>query len=248
MKSTLSILAAALFLSSAVASGAEPAADVTGTWLGTLEAGAVKLRVVFNISAAAGGGLTATMDSLDQNARGIPVDSVIVNGTALRLEVNAVRGVYEGTVDATGTSVTGQWTQGPNPLPLNLAKTPADSAALTGEMLSPDDLVASKEAAQKIVGIWNGTLSAGGGSLRLRVNISKAATGAAAGTMDSLDQGAFGLPLSVITLREGKVRFEVRGVGGVYEGTLAAEGTTVSGQWHQQGQTLPLDFQLAKPE
>ena len=46
--------------------------------------------------------------------------------------------------------------------------------------------------------------------------------------MDSLDQGAKDIPLSRITHKEGKVRFEVSGVGGVYEGTLATDGTTLA--------------------
>ena len=47
------------------AAPAQSTADVQGTWLGTLDAGGVKLRVAFAISNAASG-LTATMDSLDQ--------------------------------------------------------------------------------------------------------------------------------------------------------------------------------------
>ena len=62
MKHALSVLAAALLLSSAVANGDEPARNVVGSWQGTLDAGTARLRIVFNIARAAGGGLTATMD------------------------------------------------------------------------------------------------------------------------------------------------------------------------------------------
>ena len=47
------------------------AADITGDWLGTLEVGATRLRIVFHISKNATG-LTATIDSPDQNASGLP--------------------------------------------------------------------------------------------------------------------------------------------------------------------------------
>jgi hypothetical protein len=77
------------------------------------------------------------------------------------------------------------------------------------------------------------------------MNITKSPAGAAAGTLDSLDQGANGIPLSAITLKDGKVRFEARGIGGIYEGTLAADGATLNGQWQQGGQTLPLDLKKA---
>jgi hypothetical protein len=247
-----SSLAAALFISSALSSAAAPSQDLTGAWRGTLDAGGVKLRVVFNITEAEDGGWTATMDSLDQGARGIPVDSIAVESSAMNIEVKAVQGKYSGTLDEAGTALKGQWTQGPNSLPLNLVKGPADNAAQatesTAEVLSPEDLEASKAAAQKIGGTWNGTLDAGGTSLRLRLNISTAGNGAATGTIDSLDQGANGIPLSAITLKEDKVRLEARGIFASYEGTLTANGTAIEGTWHQGGQTMPLDFQKPKSE
>jgi hypothetical protein len=97
----------------------------------------------------------------------------------------------------------------------------------------------------KTPGTWSGALTTPTGTLRLRLNISKSATGAATGTMDSLDQNANGIPLSAITLKDGRVRFEVRGVGGVYEGTLAADGSTLNGEWQQGGGSLPLEFKKA---
>lgn len=116
------------------------------------------------------------------------------------------------------------------------------------EVFLPADLTANHDAAQKITGIWNGALVTPGPTLRLRVTITKTATGAATGTMVSLDQGTSEIPVRAITLKEGKVRFEVPGVGGLYEGTLASDGTTLSGQWQQQGNTLPLDLQKTKTE
>ena len=248
MKNILSILTALFLFSSAVASGAASSKEMTGSWQGTLTAGQTKLRVVFNINQSANGGLTATMDSLDQNARGIPVDSVTLTGTSLSISVKAVQGLYQGTMDAAGKAITGQWSQGPNTLPLNLVKGTGTEAASPTEALSPADLEASKEVVQKMAGTWNGALATGGPVLHLRINLTKTANGTATGTMDSLDQGANGLPLSAIALKTGKVRFEVPGVGGVYEATLAADGATLTGHWQQNGQTLPLDFQKAKTE
>jgi hypothetical protein len=44
------------------------------------------------------------------------------------------------------------------------------------------------------------------------------------------------------------VRFEARGVGGVYEGTLASDGVTLSGNWQQGGGSLPLEFKKTSPK
>jgi len=65
------------------------------------------------------------MDSLDQGARDIPVNSVTIKDNSLRLEVNSVNGVYEGTLDKSGLKATGQWTQGGKALPLALEKSEA---------------------------------------------------------------------------------------------------------------------------
>jgi hypothetical protein len=45
---------------------------------------------------------------------------VVVTGASLRMEVKAVQGVYQGTLDAAETSAAGQWTQGPISLTLNI--------------------------------------------------------------------------------------------------------------------------------
>ncbi|MBE0542665.1 MAG: hypothetical protein IH623_15010 [Verrucomicrobia bacterium] len=245
MKKIISLLSVAMLMSSAVAFGATPVDNMAGDWGGTLQAGSSKLRVVFKISKGDRGALTAKMDSIDQGAHNIPVDTVTLKDKTLRMEVKAVQGVYEGTLDAAGMKATGQWTQGPQSLPLILEKRQGTNSPFAGEKIPSADLAANKQAAVKLAGTWNGALAAGGTSLRLRLNITKTSNGEATGTMDSLDQGANGIPLSALTFKDGKVRFEARGIGGVYEGTLATEGDTLSGQWQQGGQTLPLNFKKA---
>ena len=55
---------------------AVPDENVEGTWLGTLQAGGGALRIVFHISRDSVGVFTATLDSPDQGAIGIPVDAM----------------------------------------------------------------------------------------------------------------------------------------------------------------------------
>ena len=57
-----------------------------------------QLRLVLHITKAADGGLTATLDSVDQNANGIPVKSATLKNSKLNLDVEAVHGTYDGTV------------------------------------------------------------------------------------------------------------------------------------------------------
>jgi len=52
------------------------AQDIVGDWIGTLHAGSADLRVLVHITKGTEGALRAQMDSLDQNARGIPISSI----------------------------------------------------------------------------------------------------------------------------------------------------------------------------
>src|ERR1035441_1066869 len=124
-----SALLAAILLSSPIAFGAVSTNGITGNWLGTLDAGSVRLRVLFKITQAPGGALTAKLDSLDQGASDLPVDSATLNGDAVRMEVKMVQGVYEGTLNKAGTKMTGRWQQGPSTLPLTLERSEAGDAA-----------------------------------------------------------------------------------------------------------------------
>lgn len=93
--------------------------NITGTWQGTLHA-EKDLRIVFKVSKADTGGLKATMYSIDQNARAIPA-SVAVQGVTVKFAVVAIGGTYEGKLASSdGTAITGVWSQGPKPLPLDL--------------------------------------------------------------------------------------------------------------------------------
>lgn len=101
-------------------------ADVAGDWLGTLELGAMKLRIVFHITNSPGG-LKATMDSPDQNATALPISSAQLNGASLRLESEQLHGEFNGMVSADLASINGTWKQGGLlPLVLKRAKSTAE--------------------------------------------------------------------------------------------------------------------------
>jgi hypothetical protein len=237
-------LLATLLLSAATVLGAPSTNDLAGNWKGALEVGQAKLRLLFKVSRTPTGVLTAKLDSLDQGARDIPVETVVTKDNTVRMEVKSVHGVYEGSFDAAGKKITGTWQQGPQSLPLTLERTQG-SVAAEPETLSPADLAASKQAAQKLIGVWNGALAAGPANLRLKVTITKTSVGVATGTLESVDQGAKDIPLSAITCKEGAVHFEARGIGAFYDGTLSPAGVMLTGQWHQSGQAMPLEFKKA---
>ncbi len=119
--SRLSLLLAAafVFLSPFEAAGQDA---LLGSWSGPLRAGGMELRIVFHLEEAADG-LTATMDSPDQGATGIPASDVTVTGDSLTLAVDRIGGTYRGVLSPAGDTLDGTWTQSGQSVPLTLAGT-----------------------------------------------------------------------------------------------------------------------------
>jgi hypothetical protein len=92
---------------------AEKAPAIVGDWEGTLDAGAQgKLRVLLHVTQAKDGSLSATMDSPDQNATGIPVTTITYKEPALHFESEPIKGSYEGKMNKENTGIAGDWSQG----------------------------------------------------------------------------------------------------------------------------------------
>ena len=71
------------------------AQSLSGSWSGSIDVGTAKLPLVFHISDAPAG-LTATMDSPAQGAKGIPVDSVSCEGMTVRMAIVKLGVTIEG--------------------------------------------------------------------------------------------------------------------------------------------------------
>ncbi len=107
-------------------------------------------------------------------------------------------------------------------------------------------LFACLAQAQDIAGDWQGTLSVGPAELHLVLHITKGPDGALKATLDSVDQGANGILVSSITLKDSKLNLGIDAVHGTYEGTVSPDAKTISGTW-TQAQGLPLEFKRAVP-
>jgi uncharacterized protein (TIGR03435 family) len=101
--------------------------------------------------------------------------------------------------------------------------------------------------AQTLGGNWQGTLQAGR-ELRVVFTISNADGGGLRGVMYSIDQGAQAVPVSAVTLQGTTVRMSIAPIGGAFEGTLSADGASISGTWTQGGAPQPLTLRRATPE
>ena len=116
----LSMIALAIFSPTTLLSQ-----DITGTWQGTLDAGARKLRIVFKI-ASQDDKLKATLYSIDQPAPPMPASAVTKDGSNIKITIG-VLGTYEGKLAATGNEIAGTWTQAA-PMPLTLVRATPETA------------------------------------------------------------------------------------------------------------------------
>ncbi|HEY9054317.1 MAG TPA: alpha/beta fold hydrolase [Rectinemataceae bacterium] len=117
----LAALAAFMVLSCPWAQEPVSVSSLAGEWIGTLQAGGARLRIVFRVTSGEGG-FTAVMDSPDQGAKGIPVSSASLEGSAIVFDLKNIGGRYEGTLDAAGGKIAGFWKQGGLRFPLDLVK------------------------------------------------------------------------------------------------------------------------------
>jgi hypothetical protein len=101
--------------------------------------------------------------------------------------------------------------------------------------------------ATQIDGQWNGLLDIYGTKLRLVIHITEPDSGLVA-TLDSPDQGAYGLVADSISFADGTVKFALKQLNATYDGTL--EGDLIKGTFRQAWLELPLELsreELAAP-
>lgn len=82
-----------------------------GNWHGVLKVGPAEVRLIFRVTKDKDGNLKATLDSPDQGAKGIPLDSVTREGRDVKFESKAAKAVYEGQLSEDGLSIAGKWKQ-----------------------------------------------------------------------------------------------------------------------------------------
>jgi pimeloyl-ACP methyl ester carboxylesterase len=103
------------------------AQDIAGQWYGQLKVQGIQLRLVFNITQT-DKGLSATMDSPDQGAKGIPATASFEN-PVLKIEIAMAKIAYEGTLGQDNI-IAGTFKQGGQSFPLNLSKTKIEKEKL----------------------------------------------------------------------------------------------------------------------
>lgn len=103
------------------------AQDITGQWNGVLNVQGIQLRLVFNVTKT-GNGYSATMDSPDQGAKGIPVTNTSFDNPKIKFEVSSARIEYNGELKE--NEITGTFKQGGQEFPMNLSRKAIEKEAV----------------------------------------------------------------------------------------------------------------------
>ena len=105
---------------------ASPPSEIDGSWFGTLDVGAAKLRLELKITTTAG--LKASLVSLDQGNAEIPATATR-DGLAIKLEMKSIGGALEGKFDKDFTRIDTTFTQNGASFPLVLTRAKSEAAA-----------------------------------------------------------------------------------------------------------------------
>jgi len=91
-------------------------------------------------------------------------------------------------------------------------------------------------------GRWTGSLQAGEALLHLVLHVAKSEDGSLKATIDSLDQGVYGIEVTALAQKDSTLHFNVASVGASYEGKFSADHGSIEGDWTQGSASLPLVF------
>lgn len=216
--------------------------SAAGHWEGALEVPSGQLDLIVDLAPAEGGAWKGTINVPAQGIKGYPLPQIAVDGATISFAMAGIPGdpTFKGKLSADGNTFSGELTQGGATVPFKLArKAEAPAPAAPGTTAAKPAPAA--QTASTIPGVWQGTLEVPGGiQLRLVLKVTKGDDGALKATVDSPDQGAMDMPVTTITQNGDAVSFEMKTIGGAYEGTLNKEGSQIAGQWKQGGGSLPL--------
>lgn len=109
--------------------------NIEGVWLGAIEAGGTKLRLALKISRSPAGVLVAKLDSLDQGANDLPIDTITLDGDIVRFAATNLGLSFEGKLSADGSEIVGTLNQGPGTFPLTFKR--ADKLPTPGRPQDP---------------------------------------------------------------------------------------------------------------
>ena len=237
---TLVVPSILALVSLSAAFAAAPAPGAAGHWEGSITVQGQELPIVVDLDRGPDGAWKGEIDIPMQGIRNLALDAVASDAAAVSFHMPGIPGdpTFKGTVS--GDSVAGDLSQSGQTFPFHLTRKGA--ATLGAKPADGPALVEKGVPGKGVEGEWHAVLSNGTTSLRLVVHVKKTGEAAYAGTMDSIDQGAKDLPIDTVTFDGTRFKFAMAAIQGSYEGTLAADGSKITGTWSQAGGSAPLEL------
>jgi uncharacterized protein len=213
-----------------------PTAAPAGHWEGTLEVPGQTLAIQIDL-AKKGATWDGTISIPAQGLKGVPLANIQITGDKASFAITGPPGdpVFNGDVAKDGQTISGTFSQGGGTIPFKLTR--------TGDAKFEAPLK-STPITKDLEGSWEGTLDAGGKSLRLVLKLANQAKTGATGTLTSVDQGNAEIPITAIVQAGTHLTVTVRTISGTYEGDL--KGGQLIGTWTQGPKGMPLTFSRAK--
>lgn len=186
--------------------------NAEGDWHGVINTPMGGLTIVLTIEDRGDGELSASLESVDQ-APGVkfPLSSISLEGDTLTWSSSQIGASYVGIWNEDEQRWDGTFSQG-----------------MDIELLLKPGLPAPKTIVEGLDGYWAGTIVRNGVTLRLALNIDSSDAGTAI-TFDSLDAGAFDMPVTDLKRDGDSVSFRVPIISTEFSGTL--KGDTITGTW-----------------
>ena len=218
---------AAVLFASLVCAQTGPA----GHWEGDFTAGNRQIGLALDLAKNARSEWIASMSVPSENATGLVVSDVAVNGNSVKfVGVELMMAKFDLTLGPDGR-MTGTLTNGQNSTPIDFKRTGEARVEL---------IPASPAVSKELEGDWEGSLQTPGRAFRMVFHFKNRPDKTVAATIDTPDSGAMGLPLNDVKQTGQKVEFGVKIAHGAFQGALNPEGTELAGQFtHEQG-SMPL--------
>ncbi len=213
------------------ASVASAQASPAGHWEGTCTVDNHPLVLSLDLAKNAASQWVASMGVPAENATGLVVTDVVVNGNSVRFTgVELMMARFDLTLGADGR-MTGTFSNGRTPVPIEFTRT----GEARVELMAPSPAVSTE-----LEGDWEGSLATPGQPIRIALHFRNQPDKTVRATFENLGMGMAPVPLNDVRQSGLNVEFGLRVGHGSFQGTLNKEGTELTGQLKHEETSMPL--------
>jgi len=215
---------------------AQTAANPAGHWEGKVQLGEREVALSVDLARDSKNAWIGSMTAAGSTSVDVPLEEIAADGGKVRfVSYLPIRAQFEGSLSADGTNLSGTASNMMGQAKFELKR------AGEAKVNTPPP---SSELTKDFEGTWEGSISAGGTVLHLRLILSAAGDGLARAKLISVDQGNMEFPATTVAIQGKQLGLDVRPVSGKYSGTLGAGGE-IAGTWEQGGARM--DLTLHRP-